>query len=50
VPKRNASRFYIATKSILTAAEELQHAQQADQVYEEMVEQSDPRPAKWALL
>lgn len=46
--RRNASRSYIATGGILTAAEGLQHAQQADQVYEEVVEQSDPWPAKQA--
>ena len=28
--KRNAPRFYIATKGILTGVEELQHAQEAD--------------------
>jgi len=46
--KKNASRSYIATGGILTGAEGLQCAQQADQVYEEVVEQPEPRPLKRA--
>jgi len=47
--KRNASRSYIATGSILTSAEGLQHAQEANQRQEEVVAQPDLQPQKQAL-
>jgi len=46
--KRNAPRSYIATGDILTGAEELQHAQEANQRQEEVVAQADLQPQKQA--
>ena len=46
--KRNASRSYIATGGILTGAEGLQCAQEADQGQEGVVAQADLQPQKQA--
>jgi len=46
--KRNAPRSYIATGGILTGAEGLQRAQEADQRQEGVVAQADLQPQKRA--